>query len=51
MEYAAYLRAEAYKYRQWIEQVVDPLLAEELDELAAICECVADEVEDHLTAG
>lgn len=51
MEYVAYLRAEAAKYRKWAERQDEPEAAKELDELAAVCERVAVEVEDQLTAG
>jgi len=51
LEYVAYLRAEAAKYRKWAERQDEPEAAKELDELAAVCERVAVEVEDRLTAG
>ncbi len=51
MEYVAYLRAEAAKYRQFAERQDEPDAAKELDELAIMCERVASEVEDRLTAG
>jgi hypothetical protein len=51
MEYAAYLRAEAARYRKSAEQEADPAVAKEFDELARICDRVADEVEDHQPAG
>jgi len=51
LEYVAYLRAEAAKYRKWAERQDEPEAAKELDELAAGCERVAVEVEDQLTAG
>ena len=46
-----YLRDEAVKYRILAEQAVDPLIRQELFELAAICEEVANNIEDRMTAG
>jgi hypothetical protein len=51
MEYADYLRAQAEKFRELAEEVGEPAASEEFSELAAICEHVAAEVEDRLTAG
>src|SRR5258708_4227809 len=51
MEYVAYLRAEAARYRRSAERQDEPDAAKEFDELAVVCERVASEVEDRLTAG
>jgi hypothetical protein len=51
MEYAGYLRAQAEKFRELAEDVREPAASQEFCELAAICERVAAEVEDRLTAG
>jgi hypothetical protein len=46
-----YLRDEAAKYRKLAEQALDALIKQELFELAAICEEVANNIEDRLTPG
>ena len=46
-----YLRDEAQKYRKLAEQAEDPLIKQELPELADVCEWVANNIEDHMTAG
>lgn len=46
-----YLRDEATKYRKLAELSVDPLIKKEMFELAAICEEVANNIEDRLAAG
>lgn len=46
-----YLRDEAAKYRKLGEQTADPLIRQEMFELAAICEEVANNIEDRMTAG
>jgi hypothetical protein len=51
MDYDDYLRDEAVKYRKLAEQAADPLTKQELFELAAICEEVANNLEDRMTAG
>ena len=38
-------------YRQRAEQTDDPVVKNELLELASVCEEVANNIEDHLTAG
>jgi hypothetical protein len=38
-------------YRQQAEQADDPFVKNELLELASICEEVANDIEDHQTAG
>jgi hypothetical protein len=39
------------KYRRLAEEANDPLIKEELVALADICDKVANNIEDHLTAG
>jgi len=51
MDYDDYLRDEATRYRKLAEQAADPLTKQELLELAAICEEVANSMEDRMTAG
>jgi hypothetical protein len=51
MEYVAYLRAEAARFRKRAKREDRPDHAKELSELAAVCERVANEVEDRLPAG
>jgi hypothetical protein len=51
MEWADYLRDEAAKYRQLAEQTDDPVIKNEMLELASVCEEVADNIEDRLTGG
>jgi hypothetical protein len=51
MDWPDYLRDEAAKYRQLAEQADDPVVKNELLELASVCEEVADNIEDHLTGG
>jgi hypothetical protein len=51
MEWSDYLRDEAAKYRQAAEQTDDPVIRDELLELASVCEEVASNIEDHLTGG
>ena len=46
-----YLRDEAKKCRKLAEQAEDPLIKQELPELADVCEWVANNIEDHMTAG
>jgi hypothetical protein len=46
-----YLRDQAIKYRQLAETTDDPFIKEELIDLAAVCEEIANEIEDRLTAG
>jgi len=38
-------------YRQLAEQTDDPVVKNELLELASVCEDVANNIEDHLTSG
>jgi hypothetical protein len=51
MDWADYLREEAAKYRQLAEQTDDPVIKNEMLELASVCEEVANNIEDHLTGG
>ena len=51
MDWDDYLRDEARKYRRLAEEANDPLIKEELVALADICDKVANNIEDHLTAG
>ena len=51
MDYEDYLRDQAVKYRQLAEVAEDSFVKSELLELAAICEEVANRVEDRMTAG
>lgn len=46
-----YLRDQAVKYRQLAETTEDPFIKQELIDLAVVCEEVANEIEDRLTAG
>jgi hypothetical protein len=51
MELADYLRDQAAMYRQLAEQSNDPVVKNEMLELASVCEDVANNIEDHLTGG
>ena len=52
MDWDDYLRDEAQKYRKMAEEADDhPLIKQELLQLAAICDKVANNIEDRLTAG
>ena len=51
MEWANYLRDEAAKYRQLAETAEDPFIKRELLDLAAVCEEVANSMEDRLPGG
>lgn len=44
-------RDQAEKFREAAEGVTESTLSDELLELAAICERVASEIEDHVPAG
>ena len=46
-----YLRDQAVKYRQLAETTEDPFIKQELIDLAAVCEEVANDIEDRMTAG
>jgi len=51
MEWDDYLRQQATMYRQLAEKAEDPVVKQELLELADVCEEVANDIEDHLTSG
>jgi hypothetical protein len=51
MDWDDYLRDEARKYRKLAEETDDPLIKQELLELADICDKVANNIEDRMTAG
>ena len=52
MDWDDYLRDEARKYRKMAEEADDhPLITQELLQLADICDKVANNIEDRLTAG
>jgi hypothetical protein len=51
LEYVAYLRAEAARFRKRAKREDRPDAAKEFKELAAVCDRVANEVEDRLPAG
>jgi hypothetical protein len=46
-----YLRDQAAMYRQLTEQADDPVVKNELLELASVCEEVAGNIEDRMTGG
>jgi hypothetical protein len=45
------MRGQAAMYRKLAEQTDDPFVKNELLDLAAVCEAVANNIEDHLTDG
>ena len=51
MDYSDYLREQAAKYRQLAETAKDPSVKREILELAAVCEEVANEIDDRRTSG
>jgi hypothetical protein len=51
MDWPDYLRDQAAMYRKLAEQADDPVVKNELLELASVCEEVANNIEDHLTGG
>lgn len=51
MDYDDYLREEAAKYRRLAADAADDFIRQELLELAAICEEVANSIEDRQTGG
>jgi hypothetical protein len=51
MDWDDYLRQEAAMYRQLAEKTEDVFAKQDLFELAAVCEEVANSVEDRLTGG
>jgi hypothetical protein len=51
MDWVDYLRGQAAKYRQLAETAKDPPIKQELLDLAAICEEVANNIEDRMPGG
>jgi hypothetical protein len=51
MDWADYLRDEALRYRQLAETAEDPSVKQELFDLAAVCEEVANNIEDRIPGG
>jgi hypothetical protein len=51
MDWHDYLRDQAQKYRNSAEQAKNPLIKQELLELADVCDKVAEDIEDRMTAG
>ena len=51
MHYSDYLREQADKYRELAEGADEDLVKQELLELAAICEEVADKIDDRRASG
>jgi hypothetical protein len=51
MELSDYLRDQAVMYRKLAEQTDDPVIKNEMLELASVCEEVANNIEGHLTGG
>ena len=51
MDWDDYLRQQAAMYRQLAEKTDDALIKQELLELAAVCEEVANKIEDRLASG
>jgi hypothetical protein len=51
MDWDDYLRQQAAMYRQLAEKTEDALIKQELLDLAAVCDEVADNIEDRLTSG
>jgi hypothetical protein len=51
MDYPEYLRAQAAEFRARAQEVEEAATAREFCELAAVCERVANELEDRQPAG
>ena len=51
MHYSDYLREQASEYRQLANETQDPIVKEDLIESAAICEEVANNVDDRRASG
>jgi rubrerythrin len=51
MHYSDYLREQAARYRQLAETAEDASVKQELLELAAVCEEVANEIDDRRSSG
>ena len=51
MHNSDYLRDQAAKYRELAEKAEDPFIKQEFLDLAAVCEEVADKIDDHRASG
>jgi hypothetical protein len=51
MHSSDYLREQAAKYRELAETAEDPFIKQEFLELAAVCEEVADRIDDRRASG
>ena len=51
MDFDDYFRDEAQNYRQLAEEAEDPVLKQELLDLAEVCDEVSNNIEDRMTAG
>ena len=51
MDWDEYFRQQATMYRQLAEKTEDAFIKKELLDLAAVCEEVANNIEDHQTSG
>jgi hypothetical protein len=51
MEYSDYLRDQAVEYRRLAEAADDPIIREDLFETAAVCEEVANTIDDRRAGG
>jgi hypothetical protein len=51
MDYPDYLRAQAAEFRAQAQEVEEAGIARELQELATVCEHIAEELEDRQPAG
>lgn len=51
MDFDDYLRDQATKYRELAGMAADPVVREEMLDLAAVCEEVAEHIEDLRTGG
>ncbi len=49
--YDDYLREQAVQYRQMADKAEDPMVRQEFLDLAAVCEEVANKIEDRMTGG
>jgi hypothetical protein len=51
MEYVAYLRDQAEKFRELADAAKDREIAQEMRELASICDQVANDIEERVPSG
>jgi hypothetical protein len=51
MHYSDYLREQAAEYRRLAEEAADPAIKEDLFDSAAICEEVANNIDDRRASG